>query len=406
MTITLRRTTLLAALAMLCTAASAQRDSIIHRIEAEVLPSVILHTNEYLKGDNPEIRTMNHAFSARLKYGFMKSPETRDGQLYKGAYQGVGVAWHEFNPQLHNPFSAFIYQGATIKRLNPRVAVNYEWNLGVTFGWNPYNADTNPDNRVIGSKVTAYIDADFYLNWRLSSHFDINAGVSFSHFSNGNTQLPNSGLNIAGLKVGIVYRTNGGESNTQHPTPNNQHPTTNTQHPNNQTTKRPDDQHPTPNSQIHTDIVAFGAWKRMAYLSTEGVGNVPASFAVGGLNINPLYRVNHLFNAGLSLDLLYDHSANIIYDDKTQEITYPSTWNQMAAGLSARAELVMPYFTINMGLGHHLLHAKGHLSGWYEVLALKTKLTDRLFLHIGYSLVDFKSPNHLMLGMGVRIGKI
>ena len=35
-------------------------------------------------------------------------------------------------------------------------------------GWNPYNAVDNVSNLVIGSKVTAYIDADFYLSYRVT----------------------------------------------------------------------------------------------------------------------------------------------------------------------------------------------------------------------------------------------
>ena len=74
----------------------------------------------------------------------------------------------------------------------------------------------------------------------------------------------------------------------------------------------------------------------------------------------------------------------------------------MALGLSARAEFVMPYFTINLGIGHHVINADRHLDGWYEVLALKLNLSRRTFVHIGYSLNDFKNPNNLMLGMGLR----
>ena len=42
----------------------------IHRIEVEVVPGRLLHTNDFLKGFNTEVRTMNHSFVARLKYAF------------------------------------------------------------------------------------------------------------------------------------------------------------------------------------------------------------------------------------------------------------------------------------------------------------------------------------------------
>ena len=39
---------------------------------------------------------------------------------------------------------------------------------------------------------------------------------------------------------------------------------------------------------------------------------VPGSFAVAGINVNPLYNFTKYFRAGLSLDMQYDESANII----------------------------------------------------------------------------------------------
>ncbi len=408
----IRKMTLFAALLLLCATAHAEGDSIFHRVEAEVLPSAILHTHIYLKGDNPEMRTMNHAFSARLKYGFMKSPETQQGRIFKGAYQGVGVALHNFNPQLGNPFSAFIYQGATIKSFSRRLALNYEWNFGLTFGWKPYDAQTNPDNRVIGSRVTAYLDADFYLKWRLNRYVDFNAGFTLSHFSNGNTKLPNGGLNVAGLKAGVVcYLGRGndeerGERRVESGERNDA--MTGKKSP---TEERKKKTFLSPLSsfisslKVHTDVVLFGSWKRMAFLGVDGVSDVPAKFGVAGANINPMAIISPQFNVGASVDVLYDHSANITYDEFKNVIEYPTTWQQTAIGLSGRVEFVMPYFTINFGIGHNVVHAKGHLGGWYEVLALKTKLNRWSFIHIGYSLANFKNPNHLMLGLGIRLGK-
>ena len=103
---------------------------------------------------------MNHAFTARLKYAFQRPQDNERTAVYKGAYQGVGVAYHDFNPQLGNPLSAFIFQGAQIKSIAPWLSLNYEWNLGLTFGWHPFDPQDNPENKVIGSKVTTYIDVD------------------------------------------------------------------------------------------------------------------------------------------------------------------------------------------------------------------------------------------------------
>ena len=48
----------------------AQTDTsrIIHRIAIDVEPGTIIHTNRFLKGENPEERTMNHAFAVHLLF--------------------------------------------------------------------------------------------------------------------------------------------------------------------------------------------------------------------------------------------------------------------------------------------------------------------------------------------------
>lgn len=363
---------------------------VVHSFRLEAAPGSIFHTNDFLEGGNEQGRTMNHAFAAKLKYSFQLPPADPRATVYPGAYQGVGVAWHHLNPQLGNPLTVFIFQGAPIMRVTPNLSLNYEWNLGLTYGWHPYDQLKNPDNAVIGSRATAYLNADIYLNYRLTSHIDVYGGLSLSHFSNGNTRIPNSGLNTGALKMGV----------TLYPQASSSRPSSSSSHPSS-SSKRAS------LAPFHrywaTDVLLFGAWKSLGYYGQSGPAVVPGSFAVVGLNVNPMRHLSHWVNAGASLDVVYDHSANIRYNELTQEKLYPSALRQIGVGLSGRAEFVMPFFTINVGLGHNILNAHGHLSGWYEILALKIGLTPRSFLHIGYSLNDFKNPNNLMLGLGLRL---
>jgi len=80
----------------------------------------------------------------------------------------------------------------------------------------------------------------------------------------------------------------------------------------------------------------------------------------------------------------------------------PPFRKQFAMGLSLRAELVMPVFSINVGVGRNLIYSGGDMKGFYQILALKTYVTRHLFLHVGYQLSKFKDPNNLMLGLGYR----
>ena len=360
----------------------------VHQLMFDFKPGAILHTNEFLRGNNPEMRTMNHDMGFHLKYAFSAPEQSRTMLIYRDAYQGVGVAYNDFNPQLGNPLSVYLLQGARIASCNDRLSLNYEWNLGLAFGWNPYDEFSNPDNKVIGSHVTAYIGLGFYLRWILSRHIDLNAGVDAAHYSNGNTKYPNFGLNTVALRIGATYCINRQSSRLLH------------RHT------------PVPPSErgLSYDFIAYGAWRQMALYGDDYSLLLEGKAAVCGFNFNPMYRINHWLKFGASLDGIYDRTANLIelptdgYETHTP-YERPSAAKQMALGLSARAEFTMPYFAVNVGIGHNILNATGEFSGVYEILALKINVTRHALLHIGYSLNNFHTPRHLMLGVGWRFGK-
>lgn len=362
----------------------------VHRIEVEAVPGRLLHTNDFLKGLNTEVRTMNHSFVARLKYAFAPPEGSEQALIYKGVYQGAGLAFHNFNPQLGNPVSLYLFQGATVKTLARRLSLNYEWDFGLTYGWKTYDRDTNPENRVIGSKLTAYIDLGFYLRWMLSRNWDLNIGATVSHYSNGNTAIPNAGLNAVGAKASVAYYINRDEKSHE------------------------SRELPVFDRYWGWDLTLYGAWKRRGMDTSTGTYALPGVYGVAGFTLNPLYHVNHWLNVGASLDGSYDSSANMevmtpVGDHQEKEPTADdvvlSPWYQrFALGLSARAEFVMPYFTVNFGIGHNVVNAHtDDMKGFYEILALKINFMRQAYLHIGYSLYDFYYPNNLMLGIGLHL---
>ena len=353
----------------------------VHQLMFDYRPGAILHTNDFLRGKNPEVRTMNHDMGYYLKYAFSAPEGSEQARIYRDTYQGIGIGWNEFNPQLGNPVSVFLLQGARIASLSNRLALNYEWNLGLTFGWKPYDEIDNPDNKLIGSRVTAYIGFDLYMRWIASRHVDLNFGLNVTHYSNGNTQFPNLGLNTAALRIGAAYYINRHSPRLLY------------RH----------EAMPAVSHDITYDLILYGAWHQRGYYMSDGEAYIlPGTYAVAGFNFNPMYRFNHWLKAGLSLDGTYDRGANVDLAGVAPE----SVWRQMALGASARVEFCMPYFAINFGIGSNFVNATDDFHGIYELLALKLNLTHRFLLHIGYCLNDFHRPKHLMLGVGRRFGRL
>lgn len=362
---------------------------LIHRIGVELHPGYIIQTHPFFRGENYFQKRLRNSLSMHFNYSFQFQPDTYSGRIYNDAYQGIGLNYNSFGDQeeVGNPVGLYLLQGARIARLSQNLSFNYEWNLGLSFGWKPYNYENNHYNVVIGSKINAYINANLYLKWMLSPQVDLISGVGFTHFSNGNTKLPNGGLNTIGLKLGLAYNFNRNERYLLKPL-YQQSPVARF----------------TP--YISYDLVLFGSWRRKMVHFGDDLVVSPHKYNVVGFNFAAMYNIGYKFRTGISLDGVYDKSANVYTEDyisgTEQEFYKPSLDKQLALGLSGRAEYVMPYFTVGIGLGANVLHRGGDLKAFYQILALKMELTKSSFIHVGYSLHDFHTPNFLMLGIGFR----
>lgn len=90
------RLSVISIVAMIALPVFSREDSIktVHRIAADAVPATIFHTNEFLRGGNEEIRTMNHDMTFTLKYAFMNRDEVRPGAIHREcivvwAWQGM-----------------------------------------------------------------------------------------------------------------------------------------------------------------------------------------------------------------------------------------------------------------------------------------------------------------------------
>ena len=369
---------------------SLKRHRLSHQLEFNLREGYLLNTHPFFGGENKFNEPMRSAGSVHLKYAFRFDPRSRWGSQYPDVYQGIGLACHTFRnrEEIGVPWSAYVFQGAPIARLAPSLTLDYEWNFGVSWGWKKYDPQLNPRNMVVGSKMNAYININN--DWRLT------AGVDVTHFSNGNTHYPNAGVNTVGGRVSLI-RTFGTHSYR-------------TSVESRRKARAEIERY------FSYDVVLYGATRRKGG-ATRRKGIiwpddrvlVPGAFGVAGININPMYNLNACFRAGISLDAQYDESANIkdhvVGDDRSAEnirFYRPPFREQFGVGLSLRAELVMPIFSINLGVGHNVFYQGEDLKGFYQIAALKTSITRRLFLHVGYQLRNFKDPNNLMLGLGYR----
>ena len=362
------------------------------RVGIEASPAWVPGTSGFLKGDNPEEKRINNGLSGGVRADFSFNPSTREGILYQGLYQGIGVGASTFfsSRLLGTPMSVYAYQGAPIAHFNDRVWLGYEWQFGAAFGWKHFNQQTPDNNAVISTSVTAHMGVGLKLHYCLSERWKMTFGLAARHYSNGNTSWPNGGLNSLGATVGIEYLLN----------PCRQTPAFHDKGIYEEADR----------GRWLYDIMAYGAWrKRIVSIGDPSELQLcPGKFGILGLQLSPLRRLNRRVAVGPSLDFQWDESAGLSpywVEGTTGDMirfVRPSFGSQVSLGVSAHAELTMPIFSLNGGIGYDFINPKGNRA-FYQTLSLKTFITKNIYINTGYSLRNFKDPRNLMLGIGFRM---
>ena len=356
---------------------------VTHRMTAKIRPVLNIPTHGFYRGYNDMRKAVNYAAPVHLKYSFTLNQENRLGRLYPTAYQGVGVAVHSFfhHDLIGTPVIMYLFQGSRIAYLGKKVSLDYEWNLGASYGWKV--------NEVVGSRWNIYINVGLPFTWHVNPQCDLSFGPEYTHFSNGDTTFPNGGANTVGVRLGMTWK---GQSNNA-----GKHMTEKA--PGRLLVQGEDElERLKPAERMSYDLFVYGAWRADRYIHEGKLHIINEPHAVAGMTINPLYRLNRYFSVGPGLDVMHDRSADLTGDTKRLPVT-----RQTALGLSAKAELTMPYFSINLGAGYNILSGADDLKGFYTTYNLKGFISERFFLTIGYRLGSVNYAHNLMFGVGVRL---
>lgn len=158
-----------------------------------------------------------NAFELRL--GWQSSGRQTWQQLHKYPVYGLGVfvsslGTADVDSVVGAPSGIYFFYGEPLLRVAWFTAY-FDLGIGLSYDFVPYDAENNPTNDVIGSRVNLYFNGNLNLMFRLSPRYDLSLGANFFHFSNGRSNTPQRGINMGGLNLGMKYNFNAIKAHTK-----------------------------------------------------------------------------------------------------------------------------------------------------------------------------------------------
>jgi hypothetical protein len=92
---------------------------------------------------------------------------------------------------------------------NSKNYLSYKMGCGLGYVTKVFDQELNPKNDAISTHFNALICLGITGKWRFSKEYSLLYGIDLTHFSNGSTRVPNLGLNIPTVSLGLARHWEG-----------------------------------------------------------------------------------------------------------------------------------------------------------------------------------------------------
>ena len=325
-----------------------------------------------------------------LEFGFQaRGRNVYDNLLHYPTY-GAGFLTYNFpqSDSLGYPNAMYLFMNAPFKRWE-KWAFNYIIRLGMSYNWEPQDPVVNPGNLVIGGTRNLYISAGLEAQYLIAESWSASMGFKFAHFSNGQSSLPNFGVNLLNPHLGIKYDFNGGE--------------------------RPEyKKYPKPEftEKAMEYYFTIGSGVRQIVFNEDKTGvpdQLAVSYNIRNLSLAAQYHFKWLHKFGGGIDIIYwgPYDADITLGDGNivQAVEYPFA-DYLQLGIFASWEFVFNNISIYAQPGWRVLRKEyeGIPTDFYQHLALKYHVKD-LILGIAIRAINFGQAEYIEWNIGYRFRK-
>lgn len=174
--------------------------------------------NGFIVAHRPSVVHVLQKHCRSVELSFTKSTSKKGGweELYN--FPEIGFGYQFFN--LGNPQELGTAQGlfglVKFKLFNHKTSY-FKTHLGLGIGYvsKTFNINDNYKNLLVGSNINATITTGIEYQIKLGKKTEFTSGINLTHYSNGGSNVPNMGINLVMLNIGLTYHINDIEPTTK-----------------------------------------------------------------------------------------------------------------------------------------------------------------------------------------------
>ncbi|UII22158.1 acyloxyacyl hydrolase [Fulvivirga ligni] len=298
-------------------------------------------------------------------------------KLYNYPRIGFGAGYYNYMEpeELGKAFTATSSIDVTTNRNSKKNQWRLNIGTGFVYSTKRFDAETNPNNKAISSKVSYVLRGTVYREFYLNENLYLNANLSFRHFSNGRLNIPNNGMNFPIVGVGLRYLPKPAEILTDSPSPDI-------------------------DRKIHFNLMAARAWREVLQEDHKHY-----AYALSFYAQKQISTYNTLL---LGMDAFkYDEESvvfatNVHNYQKGIEDDNPNSDGRQLA-LTIGTEILLGKLHIIYQAGIYLYKPQVfYESSWYQRYGLKYQIIDKAFINTSLK-THSRTADMVEFGLGVRI---
>lgn len=346
----------------------------------------VMGTNDFLKGVNRQGKKISSLASVSLKVGRQTDNSKPWHALYNDFRYGVGFFHGVFNnsKDLGNPFALYAFAGFSPIKYK-RFTFKNELAFGLSGVWDCYDKDDNNQNIAVSMPIEVYIHFDFEGFWKLDDKWQINAGVSLMHFSNGALTKPNKGINVVNGQLGISYCPSKIE-------------------------RLPNVYSEPKEKRFHLDA---GAWAGVhaVYFDCKDLpgrdDTVQKSYWVEGLQLKMMYDISSRYELGVGVEGLYNDALwkNDAKRYFAKDYKKLGTADKLGLGIYLSFHYNVNNFAVLVEPGYAIRQKHGYAPKFYQRLGLRYYAFKGMFAQLALRAYNYHVADYIEWGIGYRFNR-